>query len=481
MSVYTLRTNPYAGGSRSDLGALEPAGLKARLAWYKRAVAKRYRALTPDRVAEVMEDGELFVSTKVDGELWFLCKLDGQVAFCAPNGRVLEGAAIPLCAEAERALAACGDLVVAGELFALVAGGDRARCGQVASALADASRAATLGFKAFDLVSEGGVDNTLTPYPVRFARLEALFGQGRRVGLVTTVQGHKDAVAARYDEWVNSGKFEGLVVRSESGTIWKIKPALDVDVVVLGYGEHRDSDGADIRELIVGLLRDDGRFQVLGTVANGLSDSDRIAWLRRLEPTVVPSTFRMANSEGTLCRFVRPEVVLQVRCTDLLDTDGRDAAIRRMVLAYDPVAGFAPEGVQPFVALLHPVVQRERPDKPVNPAYVGLTQITALMPMDLDAPVGAPAAPTARAEVLHRRVWAKGGKGGTAVRKLVLVATHKAGDGEWPAFCAFFTDYSPGRKEPLQTALKVASTRETLDAIAEAWIADNIKKGWEER
>lgn len=479
MSVYTHKTSAFAGGFRSDLGALEPAGVKAKITWYKRSVAKRYRAMTPDRVADAMDDGNLYISTKVDGELWFLCKLGGEVAFCAPNGRVLEGG-VAVCAEAERMLAKAGDILVAGELFAVVRDG-RSRCGTVASALADASLAPTLGFKAFDLVSEDGVDAWQTPYEKRLARMTELFGEGRRVGVITTVEGQKDAVLAKYDEWVASGRFEGLVVRGEQGAIWKVKPALDLDVVVLGFGEHRAAGTADIRELIVGLIRDDGRFQVLGTVANGLSDSDRIAWLRRLEPLVVPSSFRMANSEGTLCRFVRPEIVLEVRCTDLLDSDGRDAAIRRMVLAYDRDTGWAPEGIHPFVALLHPVVMRERPDKPIEPAYVGMAQITALLPFTEEAAtVATPAA--SRSEVLHRRVWTKAGKGGTAVRKVVLVATHKGGEGaDWPEFCAVFTDYSAGRKEPLQTTVRVASTRGSIDAAVQEWIADNVKKGWDER
>lgn len=480
MSVHSRRGQPYAGGLRSEVGALEPAELVARVHWYKRNVAKRYKALTSDRLDE-LEEGALHVSTKVDGELWFLSKLQGQVALVAPNGRVLEGA-VPVCQEAERLLARCGDVLVAGELFVASADG-RPRSGQVASTLADPTAAPKLGFKAFDLVNEAGADAWQTPYEQRFARLRELFGEGRRVAVVETVVIPRERVAERYVEWVESGRFEGLVARGESGRTYKVKPALTLDVVVLGFGEHRDSAVADVRELVVGLLRDDGRYQVLGTVANGLNDAQKITWLRRLEPMVVPSSFRMANSEGTLCRFVRPELVLEVRCTELLDTDTRDAPVRRMVLSHDPATGWVPEGLQPFAAMLHPVVVAERTDKPVHPDYVGLAQITANLPGDAEVAPAEVAAASAAAEQLDRKVWVKSGKGGTAVRKLVLVATHKGGgpDAEWPPFYAFFTDYSPGRKEPLQTSLKVASTRERLDAIAEAWIADNVKKGWEPR
>jgi hypothetical protein len=64
------------------------------------------------------------------------------------------------------------------------------------------------------------------------------------------------------------------------------------------------------------------------------------------------------------------------------------------------------------------------------------------------------------------------------VRKAVVIQTNKAG-AEFPAFVAHFTDYSSGRKEPLQTSLRVASSREAIDGILAAWIADNVKKGWD--
>jgi len=41
-----------------------------------------------------------------------------------------------------------------------------------------------------------------------------------------------------------------------------------------------------------------------------------------------------------------------------------------------------------------------------------------------------------------------------------------------------FTDFSSGRKEPLQRELRVASTREKLEEHLKAWEGENVKKGW---
>lgn len=473
MSVFANQFETYGPGRKAGMNALKPNDLKAKLVAYKRNVAKRYRIVAPGEIEDKLPAGNLFISTKVDGELWYLVKLDGEVAFVSPTGRVIEG--IPACDEAAKALAAAGHVVIAGELFAVVKG-RRTRVKDVARALGDGALAPTLGFKAFDVVVDGEEDPQRLPYGQRLERLQALFGDGRRVAVVTTVEGQKDAVAARFDEWVNSGQFEGLVVRPDQGQVYKVKSTFDVDAVILGFGEHRTAEGAEVRELVVGLVRDDGSLHVLGTVGSGLGPADRIAWLRRLEPMVVPSAFRLANSEGTLCRWVRPEVVVQLRVSDVLDADARDGVLRRMVLRHGP-DGYTPEGLADFVSLLFPVFDRERPDKPVDAAHVGVAQVYAYLP-DEPAEVEA-AAKNPASRVVDRRVWTKGGKGGLAVRKVVVIETNKADTEEYPAFVAHFTDYSAGRKEPLQTSLRVASTRPFIDSIVAQWVTENVKKGWE--
>jgi len=477
-SVFANDFRDYGTGRFAPPGSLTPSAILARMRHYKRTVAKRYKIVLPGEIADKMPDGNLYVSTKVDGELWFLCKLSGEVALVAPNGRVLQG--VPVADEATEQLAAAGDIVVAGELFAVVREG-RPRVHHVASALRDPARAPTLGFKAFDLVTEDGEDWQQRPYPERYDRLSELFTGGRRAALVTTVEGATDAVLDSWDKWVNSGKFEGLVVRAD-GTTFKVKPTIHVDCVVLGFGERRTETTREVRELIVGLMREDGSWHVLGTVAGGLSDADRISWFRRLDAMLMPSEFRMANSEGTLCRFVRPEIVVQVRVSDLMDSDSRDAAVRRMTLRYDPEKGYAPLGIMPIVSLIHPVLEGERTDKPVEPAYVGLDQVYAYLPFEgkTDAPEDRK---LSKSQLLERRVWTKAARGGgLAIRKLVSLETNKHDeDPSWPPFVVHFTDWSAGRKEPLKTTIRVASTRERLDAHAEAWIVKNIKRGWEEQ
>ncbi len=81
---------------------------------------------------------------------------------------------------------------------------------------------------------------------------------------------------------------------------------------------------------------------------------------------------------------------------------------------------------------------------------------------------------------MRRGVFAKETKDKVAVRKYAIVDTHKGDDRNYPPYVVYFTDYSPGRKEPLQTALRAASSADKAAQQVELWLADNIKRGWNE-
>lgn len=479
MSVFAEEWVDYADGRRAGVGALTDQDLNAKLKNYKKLVAKRYRVVWPDNIDRFLPDGNLWISTKIDGELWFLVKNQGEVALVAYNGRVLQG--VPVVAEAEKLLEDAGDIIIPGELFALPPDGGRPRVGHVSTALHDDDKAKTLGFKGFDLLEEDGEDWLYKSYEERFGRLEDLLGDGKRCALVTTVEGEKSDASEYFAEWVKSERFEGLVVRSEQGITYKIKPFITLDAVVIAFGERQEEGQAQVRELTLALLRDDGTYQILGTVGNGFAEGDRVQWHKRLSKIEVPSSFRMANREGTLCRFVEPKIVVEVKVSDIVDTDSRDLPVRRMALSYDEEKGFAALGTLPIVSLIHPILVGEREDKEVDQGSVGLDQVFSHVPF-AGRDAKATAKDLSKSEILDRKVWTKEMRGGgTGVRKYVAFATNKAEeDPNYAPYVAFFTDFSPSRKSPLKTDMRVASDKDGIEAHVAAWVEDNIKRGWHE-
>jgi hypothetical protein len=482
---WAATSEPYGKGRKAPLGALTDAALLESLQRYKRQVAKRYRVVEPDGIDRLLPDETLLFSPKLDGELWFLVhrKVGGasDVALVAYNGRVLYGVSC-LTGLTER-LKNEPPFVVAGELHVVSETKDRSRVHHVATTLGDPKSEDALAFSAFDVLDEDGTDAQGRPYPERFALLQKWLGEGKpalvRLGVVPTESGKPSDVAKRYRSWVLEGGAEGVVVRSDRGLTYKIKPTTTVDVVVLAYGERITGDVHQVRELQVGLLRDDGTYQLVGSVGGGFSEDDRVRWLSRLKGLETKSSFRLANREGTLCRFLRPEVIVEVRVSDFITTDGWDVPLRRMSLGYDPEAGWKAITETRTPVLLHPVLVRERTDKKVDIGSVGFTQITSFL--DSEGPEERAVARTALASVIElRRVFTKVTKGETAVRKVVIVRTNKEREGMHPPFVVFTTDFSPNRKTPLDTGLRTAASRPGADAIVEAWLEENVKRGWTE-
>ncbi|MFT7582545.1 MAG: hypothetical protein ACI9MR_004227, partial [Myxococcota bacterium] len=335
------------------------------------------------------------------------------------------------------------------------------------------------GFKVFDVIALDGVDHQLETYDTRWAAMTELFGTGKRCSPVLSIEGSPEDARDRYVEWVDTQKFEGLVVRSAQGQAYKIEPAITIDAALVAFGERQVGAVMEVREFQLGLRRDDGSYQLLGSVRTGLNAEDRTTWHTRLSALIVDSSYRLANREETLCRFVRPEIIVEIRCSELLERDSNDAPIRRMALRFDE-RGYAPLEPLPMPSLIGPVFVAERADKRPDQAHIGLEQIYQHMPFaGRDAQAQAVSLP--RAQVVTRRVFTKTAKGKVAVRKIVAIATHKAEvDPRFPPYVLHMTDFSAGRKQPLQTNLRVASDETHIERLIAAWIEKNIKRGWSE-
>lgn len=464
----------YPGSSIAD------PDLATWLGRYKRGVASRYKALRPDEIQTGLPSGALWVSPKIDGELWFVVVHEGEVALLSHNGRGMTGA--PVVQELASLLLprAKGRLIIAGELFAASKAG-RPRVGDVSFALHSGTEAdlGRLGFQAFDLV-EGGDATDQAPmddHGRRLATLERLLEGGKRARLVRSeVVNSQDQVAVRYAEWAEGGKAEGLVARAPDGRIFKIKPQFTVDAAVIGLTERADMPG-QARSLLLALLRPDGHFQLLGS-CGGLGDDDaRRALHALLTPMAVPSDYRHASSSGELFRFVRPQVVVEVRATDVQSEESTGDPIKRMVLSYGD-QGWKSLLPMPAASLLFPVLVRVRDDKKVDPTDVRVSQLAERCLVEaLDAATEAQALPPS--QVRRREVYTKEAKGQLAVRKLLVWETHKSAlDPTFPAWVVHWTDYSAGRKDPLQREVRLAPDEATAMSIADGMVAENIKKGW---
>ncbi|MCO4771536.1 MAG: ATP-dependent DNA ligase [Deltaproteobacteria bacterium] len=476
----TTKSRALGKGLQAPAGSVTDPAVSRIAANYKRTVASRYRAISPDEI-DYLPEGKMYVSPKIDGHMWLLVFDQGQPFLVNPAGRVIYGD-IPVLAEAATFVSRVSPsrAVFAGELFAVRKGG-RPRFDGVPDALGGEANATVgkLGWACFDVIEvegvEGGSQND--PYEKRLELMQRIFEGGKRARAIKTESVSKhDDVRRLYGEWVEGGKGEGLVIRTRDTRTWKLKPVFTLDAAVIGYTERSDAPD-QVRSVLLALMREDGQFQLIGSCGNLGNDADRTSLMRTLEPTLCDSNYRFAARSGELYRFVKATVVMEIRVTDLQveNASGRD--VNRMVLDEREDGWHA---VRPFpgVSLIHPVLSRLRDDKSINATDIRASQVLERVPVS-NVGDAAEAVERKASDLQRREVWVKETKGVRAVRKLLLWKTNKdMDDPDFPAYVVTWVDYSPGRQAPIKREVRLAPTRADADSIAETMIAKGVKRGW---
>ena len=437
---------------------------------YKCAVAAKYRPLKPEEIS-LIPSGKIFVSKKIDGELWLAhINQNGATLFSKGGRFIKEGIII-------ESLKGCLPnyieyLIVAGELY--FQKDSRERVGDVAKAISEKDFN-NLSFAIFDLVK---MDGKLLPlnYEQKLEELQSIFKQKNNLKVIETKEiSDKNNLKDFYEKSVKIENAEGIIIRTGTGITYKVKPSISIDAIVVGF-TSKVNEPQKVRSFLLGLKREDKSIQLIGACGN-LLGSLKEELYRKLEDIECESKFRHSSSDGNLYRFVKPEMVLEVKCTEIQSEDSNANSIRRMVLEFknniwDPLA------LTDCVSLIHPVILRERLDKNSDETDVRISQIESFLDSkkikekikQIELP---------KSELINRKVWTKDGKNGISIRKIITLKTYKSEiwDG-WPEWIVFYSDFSSGRKSPLERKLKTAQNEEEANKIVNNLIELNIKKGW---
>ncbi|QOV91192.1 ATP-dependent DNA ligase [Humisphaera borealis] len=450
---------------------------------HRRMLASHMAAFDKPTMKLKLPESDYFVSRKVDGEFSLLVVQSGSCCIVNPGGTVRVG--LPFMAEAVKLLkdAKVDSAVFAGELY--VARTDRRpRChdvSRVARQPANADEVGTLRFAVFDIL-EIDQKKLSHRYADNWKQIEKYFKSGKGIHPVEThhVKTLAD-VEKHYETWVEGENAEGIVARSDVAGLYKIKPRSTLDVAVLGFTESNEPDRAGMmHDMLIGLMRPDETYQVLGRVGGGFTDDQRREFLSDLKDIPAESEYTEVN-EQLAYQMVRPEWVIEISCLDLISQNTRGGSVDRMVLNWDNrAAKYGAVRRLPLASPISPQFLRKRQDKTPNPQDLRLQQVADIVevPMiDRDARQLTLPGST----ILKREVYTKQLKGQTMVRKLLLWKTNKhgdAGNGEWPAFVAYFTDFSPNRKTPLEREIRVSESQEQIEKLYEIMKTENIVKGW---
>lgn len=467
-----IKMGPYGTAPAMALG--DPAIL-LRVQEYRRRVGARMTAISRDEIKRKIPAAEYHVSRKVDGEFTVLVLKDREALTVNPGGTVRVG--LPFLDEASKRLSKAGikEAWIVGELY--VHRTDRRPRVHDVSRLARQPESEkdldALRFAVFDLIH---IDGKQLPFPEAWKRITEIFAGGKGIHPVESVWTREVAdVETQFEHWVDKEGAEGLVVRSETAGMFKVKPRLTIDAAVVGFTEGTDEREGLLHDMLVALMRPEGLFHVFARVGGGFSDDQRRSFLSDLKDMAVASDYVEVNPDHVAYQMVKPEWVIELSCVDLISQTTRGGSIDRMVLSWN--GKYEPVRRLPLASTIFPVFERVREDKTIQPSDLRIQQVSERVEVQA-SDQDARELTLPKSEPLRRQVYTKTMKGEVMVRKLVMWKTNKEAGGEFPAYVIHFTDFSPNRKTTLERDMRVSSSREQIDRLWDGLVEKNIKKGW---
>jgi len=463
--------------------ALTDPSVLPKVQEYRRQSGSRMYPLGKEDIPKKIVKADYHVSRKVDGEFTVLIYRDGEILTVNPGGTVRVG--IPWEQEAARLLSKAGikEAMIAGELYVHVEK-RRPRVHDVTTVARqpqsqnDLQR---LRFAVFDIMSING-EPPSDSFAETWKTIQKLFGEGELVHPVEAKHAEDPIdIGELFEQWVESEDAEGLVVRSDTAGLFKIKPLHTLDAAVIGFTESVGDRQGLLHDLLLAVMRHDGSLQVLSRVGGGFSDDERRSMISDLKDMVVESEYAEVNSDNVAYQMVHPDWVVEISCLDLISQTTRGGSINRMVLDFSDNGSQRYNVVRrlPLVAVISPQYIRRREDKSVTVDDVRIEQVTDLVEVPL-ADRDARQMTLPKSQTLRREVYTKELKGETMVRKFVVLKTNKENESdEYPAYVLHYTDYSPNRKTPLSRELRISSSLEQINNLWDELKEANIKKGWD--
>ena len=439
---------------------------------YKRRVAGMFMLVSPDKLSSKLAGKDFCVTRKLDGMLAYASCDDGKVAIFGTGGRDLSSVPVAKTLLSDLKKAKIKQAEIVCELYAVPTTGNRSRVGDVVAGLADSKKAADLRLAPFDIVSLNGAPFHPAHYKETHAKLCDIFKSEAVHPVQAQAASSIGDVTEIYNQWVGEEGAEGLVVHSEMPMVWKIKPRHTIDAAVVGF----TLDGDAVRDLLFAVRRQDGMFRIFAVGSGGLSDEQKTTLAEKLAPMAVESHFVRTDSRGIAYRMVRPEIGMELSTGELVAEDSSGKPKKNVIVSFDGNT-WVPAGSATGVTAVSLSIVRERDDKDASPENVRESQLSDICPF---AEGASPSKDLPKSEILKRRVFKKTSKDKVMLLKFLVWKTNKESDPRWPAYVFHFTDFSSGRKDPLKRDIRISDSEDQIMAIFDTFIADNVKKGWNE-
>lgn len=476
MKLYEDRLKQLNGYCEGKIDAIDTDTSSKALA-YKKNFLKTFIAIYPQLIDKRLGDSRYYVTRKYDGEFATLVYENNIVVTINRSGRVRLG--LPCAEEAARLLREAGikQAIIPAEIY--VDDTDkRTRTHDLLHALSKKGDVSVLHLAAFDILELDNHSYEPENYIQIHKQLSEWFKNGRLIKAVEMeVVNSSDGVKEIYRKWVDEGTAEGVVVRSDLPFVFKIKPRHYLDAVVIGFTEGTGDLKGQLRTMLVAMMPEKGKYQVVGHVGGGMKDEIKSSMLKHFETRVVQSDYIDTDSNYVAFRMVEPDTVMEFSIRDVI-YETANGAVENTILQYENKhwnVGKTVTGIS-FVA---PVFERFREDKTANAIDTRLSQIEDFASFEPEEIVSVPSVETKASEMLLRDVYTKHLGEKFMIQKYIILKTHKAETGNFPAYVLHYSNYSSNRQEPLQREIRISDDRQQIMELYQKYLTENIKKGWE--
>ncbi|MBX2836692.1 MAG: hypothetical protein KTR35_07550 [Gammaproteobacteria bacterium] len=460
--------------------ALKDATILRGVRMRRRQLSRMMRAYDPALAQKKLPEGDYHISKKIDGEFTCIVYQYGEVFTVNPGGTVRLGAAVHHEVQSVLDSAGVKSAILGAELYVRRPDGERPRVHdvvQVARAPKHKEDVDTLCLGVFNIYELDDEDLSMR-YSTALEKIQSLFGSSDRVHGVETSTGDKKQVFELFDQWVNNDNEEGLVLRSDSLGVYKLKRKHNLDLAVIGYSTGTDDRADMLHSLLLAIARADGTFQIVARCGGGFSDDDRMKLLKPLSKLHADSDYMEVNSDKVAYQMIQPGLVAEITCLDVVARTSHGNTIDKMVLEWSSTESWNGLRRLPLCSILSPQFVRLRDDKEPNAEDIHLSQLSDITDIpestrtaiDIELP---------KSTIIAREVATKELKGNTMVRKLLLWKTNKEDhSNDYPAYVLHLTDFSPNRKTPLNHEICVSNSEEQITDLLSVWQKKYFVRGW---
>ena len=246
-------------------------------------------------------------------------------------------------------------------------------------------------------------------------------------------------------------------------------------MAVVGYVEGINDRKGMVKSLLVAFMRETGLYQIVSKVGNNLSEEERREFFELLSQKHVESNYIETDNDGVAFHLVKPELIIEVGCNDLMTENTYGKSLMNNLITFHDDFYSLYHGT-PGVRFIYPMFERIREDKTSCYEDIRFSQLKDLVYID-EADLNPETLP--QSDLLFRKVYTKKVKNKIMVQKFVVWKTNKEEVSlQYPAYVMHYTNFSSGRKEPLQNDVNISSDEEQIMEMTKELIESKIKRGW---